>query len=404
MYYRQPRYFEDFHCVGGSCPNSCCVGWRIDWKKEEIDKIKNAENASPEMIELCENSFEELKQEQDNTHTYKIKLDKNGRCPFLTSDNFCKIQRELGVEYMSDTCTIYPRKYITANDVLYKSCYMSCKVIIDRILSDEKAMDLVNIPVKEPTSYSGVFKDSPQQLERHPELKYREEIFEFFYKLISDKKHDVETNIILGALVAQSLTNFVGKGEYNRIPEALQAFNKQIHNGTQLKMLEHIKTNYFLRFGFIEKLSTQIIQLNMSDLLKDKTGTPNIEIYRAAEKKLSDIFKDCPFIMRNIALNLLFEFKMPIMFWKKSIFENYGLFVASYAVLKLNLIAAAIPENIKINHQGQHFEYEGFDRFAGVTAIICRSICQNIENAKKVINSLNEHKFTTPAYLALLVK
>ena len=29
-----PEYYDEFKCIGGSCEDSCCVGWDID-----IDKI-----------------------------------------------------------------------------------------------------------------------------------------------------------------------------------------------------------------------------------------------------------------------------------------------------------------------------------------------------------------------------
>ena len=43
-------------------------------------------------------------------------------------------------------------------------------------------------------------------------LKFREELMEFFYEIISDKKHDVETSIILGALAAQKLSQIAARG------------------------------------------------------------------------------------------------------------------------------------------------------------------------------------------------
>lgn len=57
MYYRQPRYFGDFKCVGGTCTNSCCIGWRIDWAKDEIDKVTSAPECSEELRELVNKSF-----------------------------------------------------------------------------------------------------------------------------------------------------------------------------------------------------------------------------------------------------------------------------------------------------------------------------------------------------------
>lgn len=30
MTYDYPSYYGDFHCIGGSCKDSCCIGWEVD--------------------------------------------------------------------------------------------------------------------------------------------------------------------------------------------------------------------------------------------------------------------------------------------------------------------------------------------------------------------------------------
>lgn len=95
MYFRQPRYFTDFRCVGGTCTNSCCIGWKIFWTQDEIDKVKNDPNCSEELRALMENSFHPSSDGEKNKYSMTLE-EKTNRCPFLTEDNFCKIQRELG--------------------------------------------------------------------------------------------------------------------------------------------------------------------------------------------------------------------------------------------------------------------------------------------------------------------
>ena len=99
MYYRQPRYFTDFHCIGGDCPDNCCYGWIIDWKAEEINKLRSAPDMSEDLRALINKSFTSI---ADYEGHYKIKFDERGKCPLLADDGFCRIQRELGVEYMSE--------------------------------------------------------------------------------------------------------------------------------------------------------------------------------------------------------------------------------------------------------------------------------------------------------------
>ncbi len=402
MYYRQPRYFGDFHCIGTTCPDNCCYGWRIDWKKEEVDKLKSAENCSPELRELIEKTFVPNELFKDK---FQIAFNNQRRCPLLTEDGLCRIQRELGVDYMSHTCMVYPRRSILTKRALYRMCYSSCREIMRRLINGEKSMDLINIPIKQNGSVAAIV-DSPEELAAHPELKYRSELFEFFYDLIANKKNDVETNIILGAMAAQALTKLIDTGDIDAIPEVLKSLKAQTHNSAHLKSIENIKPNYHLRFGFIEKILNEIAELSMVKFLNDQSGTPSVMYYNTARDNLNDIFKDRPFFLRNIALNLLFEYIVPFNFKDKTIFENYSLFAVAYACIKLNMLALALNGKFDINVDlyGKEIHYDGENKFVGLTAIICRSLCQNHKKQKDILRLLEEHKFTSPAYLALLVK
>lgn len=404
MYLRQPRYFGDYHCIGNACPDNCCYGWRIDWTKEEVDKLKTAENLSAEFRELIEKMFVPNEALEGS---YRIKFNEKGKCPLLTEDRLCRIQRELGVEYMSETCMIYPRYYFLSNDIVYCHCYSSCHEIMRRLINDEKAMDLINVQIKQSDTLRGAITDSQEMLTAHPELKYRGELSEFFYDIIADKKHDVETNIILGALAAQALTKLVDMGEIDKIPETIKSLKAQMHNGAQLKAIENIKPNYHLRFGFIRKLLTEKVGYSAVETLSDQTGTPNVMLYNTGNDHLKKIFKDRPFFLRNIALNLLFEYLVPFRFMDKTFFENYSLFAAAYACIKLNMISIAIngkDGKLDVKMNGNKLHFEGDERFINLTSRICRYLCQNAEKQKAILDLLKENKFTSPAYLALLVK
>lgn len=401
MYYRQPRYFNDFQCVGGACPNSCCIGWRIDWTKEEIDKIKNAPDCSPELKELCEKSFAY----DNSSKQFAIVLDKKNRCPFLTEDNFCKIQREIGAEYLSYTCTTYPRNYTLAKSVLYSHCHMSCPEIMKHILNDNKAMDLVNITPKVEKVVGAVGANS-EALKKHPELKYRYEIFEFFYEIISDKKHSVENALILSALTAQSLTKFIQTNDIDKIPEAIKTLKAQMHNSSQLKAIEDIKPNYHIKLGILGQMLQEVWKIakyaDTTCSLIDSSGRFNIDLYTAGEELLLAYLKKKPFIMRNIALNLLFELSIPFKNHDFTIFENYAVYVVSFALMKLDTIAIAEIKNRADDELSAEFDMDKY--IIKSVAMISRTLCQNMEIDKLIMQILCGNKMTSPAYLALLVK
>lgn len=401
MYYRQPRYYGDFQCIGSDCSDNCCYGWNIIWKKDEVEKLKNAPNISSELRELVAKTFVW----NAALREYLVEFGEHKCCPCVTDESLCRIQKELGAEYLSYTCMIYPRNILPLPDVTYRHMRMSCREITKRLFFEENACDLVNIHgSKEFESSNNNFKNDV--LKKRPEIEYYTDIFEFFYELIGDKKIPVETAIILGALAAQKLTELAGKKLQDRIPEALKAFRKQFHNAEQLKTIENIKPNYYLKLGFMAELIEKVIRGGTTALLHDSTGTLNIDLYNEGERKLQEALKGHEFFLRNLALGLLFEFNTPFCIEENTMFENYSLFAVAYGLLKLNLIAACRTDDPDIEYgaKGQTFVYSGEDKMIGITAIICRSICQDRDKEKFVTELLRTFNFTTPAYLALLVK
>ncbi len=396
MYYRQPRYFGDFNCVGGTCSYSCCIGWRIDWKEEEIDKVKNAPGCSQELKELCERSFEY----NEDAKIYNVVLRENGRCPFLTEDNFCKIQRELGAEYLSHTCAFYPRDYLVIGSAVYRCCRMSCAEVMKKLLRDEKSMDMVNVGVRVTENAQVGILDNPISVAKHPELKYGAEIREFFYEIMADKRNTLETSIILGALAAQSLTKLVSAKQYDRIPEAIKSLKAQMRNGAQLKSIENIQPNYNIKLGIVDKVLREFFSSSVMVSLSDNDGKPNIDIYKRAECLLEKEFESHPFAWRNMMLNLLLELNIPFKLENNTFFENYSIYVMCYALIRHNALTI-MTFNDRLN-EDKHINAENV--IMTFNTILSRRLCHNSENLKRILLRMQSLNLTSPAYLALLVK
>lgn len=402
MYFRQPRYYADFHCLGGACENNCCFGWRIDWDKEEVDKLKAVEHLmSPELRGLFKKTFAP---NQELKGKYQVKFDERGRCPCVTDDGWCRIQRELGAEYLSRTCMVYPRNYRLINSTVYAYCNLSCPEVARKILNGSKAMDLVNLGIKGKLDVIGF---GEERIRKKTELKFHYDIFEFFYELISDKNYLVEDSLILGALAAQSLTKLVEKKEFDRIPEALKSFRRQFHNPKQLKAIANIKPNYYAKLGLLGQLMKTICRIlnNPSDntaALTDSSGTFNIDLYNSGEETLRKHFENRPFAMRNIALNMLFELGLPFERIEFTIFENYSVYVTTFALCKLNAIASAEIEARASAELTRDYDLDKY--LVKFLSMLSRALFQNNNNYDLVWRTLRDNKITSPAYLALLIK
>lgn len=140
--------------------------------------------------------------------------------------------------------------------------------------------------------------------------------------------------------------------------------------------------------------------------LADETGMLNIDLYNNGERRLAKIFGNSDFWLRNLALGLVFELALPFKLTESSIFENYSVYAGVFACLKLNSIAA-VARGSAVNltmPSGAIKRFEGKECISGLASIMCRELCQNEENLKKLLKTLQDNNFISPAYLALLVK
>lgn len=402
MYYKQPRYFGDFHCIGNKCIETCCYGWRIRWTKDEVDKVLGAENISDELSELIKKSFIPNNLFKDEL---EIEFLDNGRCPFETEDRLCRIQKELGAEYLSNTCATYPRNNIYSKNAFYRFCRITCPVVIEELLNNEKSMDLISLSgEKDDGKYLSAINDW-KETEKRPEQGYRAEIFDFLYELIADKRYKVEDTLIMGALAAQRLTQAVGREDYDSIPHEIKLLRKQLRSPEVQRSIQKLQANPQIKMRFLSEIVEDIAGNASTLTLHDKNGTFDPDLYDKGTARLNDMLKGHEYFFRNVALQLLFELDVPFKIAYKTIFENYSLFAAIFGSIQLNLIAAMAVDKLITMYTFMHeFRYDGFEKITGLTALVSRGLCQNTARSEEIIDLLVQHEFTRPAFLAVLIK
>ena len=119
---------NDFFCIADACPNTCCAGWNISIDKETYQKmVENEDKLGVSVKDL-------IYRKED---TYKVKLQKDGRCPLLNENNLCKVVLAFGDSYLSKVCTTYPRVYRKYGSVIEGHLVSSCPDVIAKLMSKE---------------------------------------------------------------------------------------------------------------------------------------------------------------------------------------------------------------------------------------------------------------------------
>lgn len=118
-------YYQEFACIGGSCPDNCCIGWQVELDKETFQSYQRIEDR--ELRKKGKRYVYRNREETDPSMDYGlVELLPNRRCPFLNPDNLCSIQFQMGESHLSNVCAGYPRMINRVEGVLEYSLTLSC--------------------------------------------------------------------------------------------------------------------------------------------------------------------------------------------------------------------------------------------------------------------------------------
>ena len=96
----KPSYYDQFHCIAGDCPDSCCQEWDVQVDDRSAQRYLSLEGP------LGDRLREKLKKDEDGDYTLEIT---DRRCPMWRPDGLCQIQYELGEDGLCQVCRDFPR-------------------------------------------------------------------------------------------------------------------------------------------------------------------------------------------------------------------------------------------------------------------------------------------------------
>lgn len=392
------QYVNDFQCIGGKCTMDCCHDWSIIWSNDEVNRLKESQH-SAKLDNLITNSFS-----YRSATTKMIKPCKDGDCPFHNkNDGLCQIQKELGAEYLSLVCKFYPVCGVMNNNVLMKSRVLSCPAVFDIITSDEKSCDVYAYEKKTELETQFVYKrDTVNDVKNNPGLKYRNQLFDFFYGILSDKKRDIHTSMIIGTLAAQTLSKLENSSP-DRIPEGITALTKQINSPALVKSLSDIEPNYQVKLGTVQcMLDGSSVSDKLSEIISsikeyDVNGLSSVDVnlYINSFDKFKKMTANKPFIIKNITRCLYMCQLLPYSSKEYNLFDNYAYFCASVALVDFFASASAA---------GTDDKDEMFERFRTAVCLSSHALCHNTNRVKMVVEYLKNIDCYSAGHLALIVK
>lgn len=116
MLIREPKYYQDFHCIASACPDSCCKEWDVQIDPDAAEYYRSLPGALGDALRSA------LVEQDGET----VMLQSNRRCPMWRDDGLCRIQAELGEEALCRVCRNFPRLEHNYGDFTEYGLELSC--------------------------------------------------------------------------------------------------------------------------------------------------------------------------------------------------------------------------------------------------------------------------------------
>ena len=357
--YFQPENINKFRCDGQSCQGHCCKYWGIDIDKATYKKYTAIKPKSKAQEITQKIQFNEEKKQ------YLVQLNGNHFCPFLTEDNWCKIQRKYGADFLSNTCMTYPRKTFRIGDFYERSLSLTCPVAADLILNSTDPMIFEQTEVSEKEYFNSCrdmvrMTDIPADL-----LKY---VFNVQYAAISilqERSLTIDQRLIVVGYFCDQLEDLISSNKNQDIETLSLIYTSEDFIKTQVpQLIKSIEFNVrdFIRIMFdifvmlygdsnYRKLDAQVYLNYIAKALEvkvDKDGTASIDELVKNYSKHNSINDELMTKYAHILENyLVHEFFYCLYPWhvKGSVTFNYIIYLLTYKILEFIIFSMFVVKS-----------------------------------------------------------
>lgn len=405
---RFPQYLKSFKCIGSTCEDSCCVGWKVDIDHETYKKYQKVrdEELAPLFNQFISRNRTSNKVEANFA---KVKLIDGEKCPFLDEEMLCRIQMRRGEEYLSDVCTTYPRMTNTVNGVLERSASVSCPEAARLALlnPDPMVFDEAEEARTSRNIVKVVIKTDDLKLNNKP-LKYLLELRDFTIKLLQNRNYPISERMIILGMFFQNIEQTILTKEINDIPGRIVSYTNIVNEGSIRDSLSTIPVLYAIQMKLLKEMTDKRYFMGVtnkrylecfSEFLTGIQYTAESKVeeigqryHEASEKYYEPFMNEHEYILENYLVNHAFKNMVPFT-EEKSLFDSYMKLVLHYSLIKMHLIGMAGF------HKGMTEE---------LVIKLIQSFAKTVEHHKPYIKGIAElmrqNEFNTMAYMAILIK
>lgn len=414
----QPEYVSKFTCISSDCEDTCCSGWRVAIDETSYKKYQNLIN-NGEAKQFSGKITRDIAQQVKGAFAEVVLQD--NRCPFLTDEKLCHIQKTHGESYLSVTCSIFPRNYNMVNGQLELSLDFSCPHAARLALLDPLPMRFSLTNVQDDPRINRIptlsLSDTKYPNRMYP---YFNEVRAFVIALLQNGNYDFENRLIILGRFCDDLNRMTDPSEeevlqlVHEYTDLLDTFGfREFFASIPTQPAAMLKTlmiliEYRLKTGVAGKRFLECIDqfkqgLRYTSEMPDGVIADN---YQEMQSKYYDNYmQQHGHIFENYFVNYVFKTIFPfgpqtrihgeeIFTVNKTVFTEYMLLALHYSMIKNILVGMAGYFKEQFDEQQVLKLIQSFDK----------SISHDIPYLQKLLQFLEENNSLNIVCAVMLIK
>lgn len=408
---RRPEYMRQFRCIGGACEENCCAHrWLIYIDKTTYKKYQKIKDKT--LRPLLDTHIIRNKKNLHEQDYAQLSFGDKTQCAFLTEQKLCKIQLEMGEEYLSTVCRMYPRVRNLVDGVWEECVDTSCPQAARDILlfpdglGFEEVESRLSMKDRLPKTIlkTAAFADNP--------AAYMWDLRTFTIQVLKTREYQLWERLVVLGIFYHRVSRHIKEKQAMQIPGLIELFTQMIVDGSfktelttipsqinvQVDILKWLADERLL-YGVQSKAYLECYQEFLQGLGFSGEDSQQLELAKVKDyytKAYAEVYapfmQDREYILENYLVNYVFKEVFPAT--HKEVWEAYVQMTLQYAMIKLQLIGIA-------GHQKSTFSE---DSIVKLVFSFGKVIEHSGDFLRKVQEKLSARQYNTLPFMAILIK
>lgn len=320
---KMPTYLKNFECIADKCEDTCCSGFTVPIDKYTYTKYEDLEDV-PLQQEFMHNVKKNVKSTSDLDYGF---INATCSCPFLTKNGMCGIQKMLGEQALSSTCSKYPKHISIIDKQAEKWATLSCPEVARLALLDKEGMKF-----EEREELVDEHRDMANfqlQTDSLPMTQHFYKLREFTIDVLQDRTFHLDMRMSILEEFYKEMNELVKAGREQEIGHLITTF-RQEREFT-------LKDDEFDLEGFAEIL----LDLRERSEFVPRYEQSVSEMLQGFEKEVNtiglDFLEEHSYILENYLVHYVFQKLFPFSYGA-NVYEAFQMLELHYDLLRIHVL------------------------------------------------------------------